>query len=1489
MAESYRGLTIRIGADTSKLSSALREANGAITAASNQARRLKQALAFDPENAGAMAKQFSVVGEQASSVTSKLAGLRQAYADVTSQVSKSAENGGKTFGQLAQETDNAALAAENLKTRYGILEGDLSNIYTRLSAISHNLGTAKKFKVTDGDSTDLKRIAAEYDVLIKKRTELQSIKGRTDEQDKELAKLNKQIPIYEQLMAKAKELKVTFNEVSVAYDDARTVAKLKDLETELAKSDAQAMQLYSTLSTPSKAGMFASLDDMNEKLKVLSTVADDAGQRAELLGRQVNITPTGILAAAGQMRELHTQSSATRQQISILKDEISKYKAAGIDRVAKQTKDAAKAADEAKRAYDESAKEVGVLEEKIRSAQEQQKRLADQGKKGSDEYRQLAQQVDKFEDELREAKAVSVGLKDAMDTSQAVVEYKNLNQQLDQTRAKLSEIRGNGSLGDVTSSMMLLAEQVGQYATQGMTAVIDSTMTLDDAFANMRKTVSGTDDEFQDLYDSAVRMSQVQPITADTILNIEALGGQLGFANEGLGRLEEFAKVVSGLDVATNMDWETAGTNMAQFFNVFDTNKDLVSNYGSALVDLGNHFATTESDISLMASRIASAGTSIGMSEADVLGLSAALSSMGVRAEAGGSSISTIMTNIDKSVALGTDGLKKYASDFGMTVNEFIDMMHSLDDDAIGELAANYNMNAKGFKEATIEAADGLEEWAKVAGYKTAEDFAAAWSSDPIDALQKIFLGLDDAVDHSENLALMLDDLGVKSIRQLDVSRRLASNPQLLVDAINMANTAWEENTALTTEVEKRNESLSARYETLKNIITSIKTELGEGLSPIVDFAIEKMQGLADIMENTSDGAKTSVLAVSGIVAGMVVAIPIIKGVGAALIGVLTSVASFAATASLPGMAAAAGVVALYEAYKHFVEPASKASKQQADFNSALLDTVSTARTFGGSMKAVKHSVGDVGDQFSGEAKSIAELTEQMEGFNKSIKDIQDPVDESNHLLGEYRAVIDEFAGKGSDYEGNMAKLEWAVRGINEALGTNYTAQDILTNKYKDEENEINNLCDYIDRLIEKRQLQARADAAQDAYTKAIEQQYQAEQDRNVADSDLQAYRQLVAEKAAYYERSDKLAYDHATAMKEATRIVNEQLGTSEEELEANLAAAEAAYAATKDSVSYYEELMRTSMEAAIPESDKIRDVVANAFTGWDIEWLGALDEAGISLDEFVQKAEDAGLTVDDFLAIKEDPTLFFKTMVEESEGDIDALIEKIKTANEQKLTVEVDDSQVDEASRKLSSDNLSHANDTVVRRTESVSTEQVTTVTFDSKDATSALAEYIGETEKVPDTVSTTATANTANATRELGYVISLANSVPRTVTIRINGDTTNFDRKYNTSVSKGNAAGGIRYHADGVILNRPTWIGKRDIAGEAGAEAIIPLTNRRYVQPFADTVAQGMLSKLGEMSGTTNYYSINGLTVAPDSALAKAMDSTFDEARRYARMGRR
>jgi hypothetical protein len=57
--------------------------------------------------------------------------------------------------------------------------------------------------------------------------------------------------------------------------------------------------------------------------------------------------------------------------------------------------------------------------------------------------------------------------------------------------------------------------------------------------------------------------------------------------------------------------------------------------------------------------------------------------------------------------------------------------------------------------------------------------------------------------------------------------------------------------------------------------------------------------------------------------------------------------------------------------------------------------------------------------------------------------------------------------------------------------------------------------------------------------------------------------------------------------------------------------------------------------------------------------------------------------------------------------------------------------------------------------------------------------------------------------------------------------------------------ADGGIRYHASGYIATKAQFL-PRDVVGEAGAEAIVPLTNRKYVTPFANTIAEQMLSAM-------------------------------------------
>ena len=105
-----------------------------------------------------------------------------------------------------------------------------------------------------------------------------------------------------------------------------------------------------------------------------------------------------------------------------------------------------------------------------------------------------------------------------------------------------------------------------------------------------------------------------------------------------------------------------------------------------------------------------------------------------------------------------------------------------------------------------------------------------------------------------------------------------------------------------------------------------------------------------------------------------------------------------------------------------------------------------------------------------------------------------------------------------------------------------------------------------------------------------------------------------------------------------------------------------------------------------------------------------------------------------------------------------------------------------------------------------------------------------------------------------------------------------------YKTGISKigvdGSLAGGgisLWTAAAGGIATKPTL----GIWGEAGDEALIPLSNRDKVRPFARAVA----AEMG--GGTVNNYYIDGNLVAADAALAAALDTVAQRVGGRRRMG--
>ena len=355
------------------------------------------------------------------------------------------------------------------------------------------------------------------------------------------------------------------------------------------------------------------------------------------------------------------------------------------------------------------------------------------------------------------------------------------------------------NVGDtLTSAITVPMTKVGGYC-------VDQAVSFDTAIANLRKTSDLTADQLGALGRAAIEASRQQPVDAATIVNIEALGAQLGVADDNL---QSFARTVSGLDIATNMDADTAATEMARFANITGMAESEFSNYGSTIVAIGNNMATTESEVSSLAQRFASAGTAAGMSQADILGMSGALSSLGVKAEMGGSALSQTVNAIGVAVSQGGDDLDAFAEKAGMS----------------------------------------------------ADEFAAAWRDDAAGTFSALVENMGRSVAAGEDVNVMLSDLGITGIRQSDVMRRLIDSTEsvtgkqsVLASALGLSRNAWEENTALQAEVDQRNESMQSRLDVLRNKVNAVAIEVG---TPLTNALIDAMDALQPLFRGVADAAQ---------------------------------------------------------------------------------------------------------------------------------------------------------------------------------------------------------------------------------------------------------------------------------------------------------------------------------------------------------------------------------------------------------------------------------------------------------------------------------------------------------------------------------------------------------------------------------------------------------------------------------------------------------
>ena len=343
---------------------------------------------------------------------------------------------------------------------------------------------------------------------------------------------------------------------------------------------------------------------------------------------------------------------------------------------------------------------------------------------------------------------------------------------------KQAEPAFNGleKVGKQAFEAIAIAATAATAATAAVvSASISAGQSFESAFAGVKKTTDATASEYEELRQGILAMSEQLPASADEIAEVAEAAGQLGIKKENL---LDFTRVMIDLGESTNMTATDSASSLAKFANITNMAADKYSNLGSVIVDLGNNFATTESDIVAMGTRLAASGELVGLSQAQIMALAAAMSSVGVEAEAGGSAMSKLLKNIQVATETGGKSLKKYASVAGMTGDEF---KKAFGEDALGATSAFIN-------------------------------------------------GLNDTERNGKSAIAILDDMGLTEVRLSNTILSLANANGVMTDAINTANSAWEENTALTNEASQRYATAESQVEMLKNKVNNIGISIYDDL-----------------------------------------------------------------------------------------------------------------------------------------------------------------------------------------------------------------------------------------------------------------------------------------------------------------------------------------------------------------------------------------------------------------------------------------------------------------------------------------------------------------------------------------------------------------------------------------------------------------------------------------------------------------------------------
>jgi len=1184
MADAFRGLTIRLGADARPLNSAIDSIKTSAAAAQKQMNTLDKALKLDPSNIALMQSKIELMGDKAIHSARAFTKVRTAMKQAEQTAGGLAAKTGITseqFKKLANSTTEAFAKTQKIRDELYSVDAQLEHIYDavrRVYASQNKLAVDSK-EVTKhinamrraygGTSKKAKELTAEMNRYL----EVASSRGVHKLFNLQKGDAKGLIAILERLRESHRRLSDSQKVMNAVqgYRSARMEAQAYEsaVKADVAATARLKTEMYSL-------GRGGGLGSAVEGIRRLEAASDQAVENARKMIAAYKATPKSIEAATAKIHAVAAAEETLRQKTAAIHRALEQIKAEpALKGKAYESKQAYTQAMKVEEEYTQLGTRIALATERAREFGKALKNMRALGvDKQSEEFQQMRAASKSAADEVARLRERLAALSGRHEVAALVTKFHELKAaEADATvqaaalHTQVSKLRALSNLGKgmrefgfgMYASLTPAVMMAGRYA-------IDAAKDVDSAYRDMRKTVNGTEEDFEHLKEAAVDFSRTHVTSADTMLEIEAMGGQLGIM---VGDLEEFGHTVSNLDIATNMDSDTIAEDLGKMATVMGITVDQYDNFGDSLVRLGNNMPAMESDIMNSAMRFMGMGKVVGMSADQVLAWATAAVSTGQKAEAAGSSMIRFMGNMENAVN-GSD--------------------------------------------------EDLEKWASVAGM-SCDEFRQAFQEDASSAMYAFVKGMGEMQESGESVNQLLKELKIGNVRDKQLLEGFANQManaaktgDILGESLEMASTAYkgmsyvakdgsiEEAGDALREAEKKSEGFSGEFQKMCNNAKALAVELGEASVPVLKELGGTFQELTGFVHDLPDDVKELAVkfgillaAIGPVSVGLGTFFQVFEKIRTGFVGIQGAFVGAAAklntlnVSTKAGMAAnlglqraltglsktpvliaitaiIAGVTAMGDAMRAQIE-------KQERFKKATEGIVDVSRRASLLGSAEQQALEDQSRAAGSAAKSVDELVsstaelvdKQNERLASSEKDIGQ--------LRTAQRIINKYAN--TDLSGNVSaqgELKAAVELVNEQCGTQYKVLDAVNGVLADEKGNIDGVTGAINEYIAKKQEQIKVDQLQQKIaedssqldtaiatwtesTKALQEYEKAHKEANPDWSSLtdvtDTYRKLTEDVSAARAEVDALseAYDRDTAALGATVTASQESYHSVENL----------------------------------------------------------------------------------------------------------------------------------------------------------------------------------------------------------------------------------------------------------------------------------------------------------------------------------------------------